>query len=305
MSQHARIAISVSLAVLALTSLGLALAVFGYPRFYGRLSQRWVSRGQSGSVEFVIECELPELLAEEVPRFTVIAEPIPLDVWLAVAEEVFNMTGIRVEHKNLTYQGHQVWLIGQHEGEPSVLKVGHGGYFIWTCSAGSPHGTPDPEEARAVAATLYEKLMSYGIVPDGLDIELLGVRETSFLNGVPVEVAVVYGISYKGFEFYRPLAIYVRGPDADVVAVYAPWFFFKEDGTVAIDITVPEALEELKGLDFGSDVVKVIVHGVRLGYLNDYKEYEFLPPVYIFDITVVYEDGHSHDCGVPIPAVEL
>ena len=254
-------------------------------------------RGGTGPIEVVLECEVPKL-PSEAPRLEVIPDPLPLEVWISLAEDVFNMTDIEVKYVEL-HRGTEIWLVGKHHGNPSVLQVGHGGYFIWSYSA-EGHAYKEaapPEEVKHIADALFSRVVDYGVAPSNLEFKFIGVYDSHISKGpwgaVITERTAVYRIIYGDYRFCRGVEVCI-GADG-VSAMFVPWRFVRENGTVRIQVSLEEAMRRLADKPISSDVVKIIIHDVELGYANFFGEHEFLPPAYIFDVTLVFEDGGTKE----------
>lgn len=264
-----------------------------------------LSPSPPGNYELVVNCTIPKNLPTKMPLLKIIPEPIPLEKWLQVAREIFNMTGKLEINKD--YDSNETFIkeVAPHGGFSSFLQVGYGGYFTWTLD-GSPltYLVPSFDEARRIADGMLEKLREHGVVPENIQVEYSSTKYSWWRNGRPIGVTVFYTLKFRGYPFCQKFSVELTGEGVDTV--FGAWRFFEVADTVQL-ITVEEAMSRLSppGISGGA-VTDIIINSVELGYTHNRQVQEYIP-TYIFKaalvITTLTGELETMETVLTVPAV--
>ncbi len=252
-------------------------------------------------IEVILNCSIPKNLPSKMPLLKVIPNPIPLEKWLKVAREIFNMTGELKLRKKMFFKG-ALWI----RGNKSDLEILNGGYFIWNYrNPKYSSNLPSFNKAKKIADSILSKVKEYGLIPPNLEIKFKSVGYSHWTgvpgNLVPIEISVTYTISYKGYHFGEFIVRITAGPRVIRVSCCK---FFEEEKEVPI-ISAKEALSRiLNYTNVKGPISKIIINDIKLAYSNKYGAQKYIEPVYAFIVKLVFPDKSTYDWCIMVPAMK-
>jgi len=259
----------------------------------------------SGSFEVILGCEVPEDLPSEMPLLRIIPEPLPIDFWLLVARQVFNMTGeLELEYTQDPFYPslfRELWI----SGEEASLIIRCGGSFGWYRKKINWHLGPLPslQEAKMMADRVLKAIRGHDLIPDYVQVEFKDTFHSVWEESKPVGITVSYAIRLHGFPFDGDFSMDVNAQG--VIGVCATWKFVEVDRSVEIP-PLDEALDRIADYmprrKCPVRIDKVIINEVVLGYA-EFRDNPYIVPAYLLHATMVFENGESHDFHMPLPAV--
>ena len=269
-----------------------------------------LSSENSDSFKVILGCEVPEGLPSEMPLLRIIPEPLPIDSWLLVAREVFNMTGeLELEYTQDPFYPslfRELWI----SSKEASLIISCDGSFRWRRKNVNWHLEPLPSlrEAKMMAYRVLKAIRRHDLIPDYVQVEFKDVfysrwRYSTWQEGKPVGITVSYTIRLHGFPFYGHFSVDVNAQG--VIGVCATWKFVEVDRSVEI-LPLDKALDRIADYmprpKCPARIDKVIINEAVLGYAK-LRDNPYIVPAYLLHATMVFENGESHDFHMSLPAV--
>ena len=257
--------------------------------------------------EVLLNCTVPKDLPGEMPLLKIIPEPFPVEFWLVVAKEVFNMTGeLKLDYAQDPFYPslfHELWI----SGEEASLIISYGGSFKWCRKGLNWRLGPPPsfQRAKMMADHVLSAIRRRGLIPEHAQIEFEDVFHSVWAQGdIPVGITVSYAIRLHGFPFDGGFSVDINAQG--VIGVCATWKFVEVDRLVKV-ISFDEALSRLADYvprpKCPGRIDKIVINEIILGYAK-VRNSPYIIPAYLLQATMIFEDGDSHDFHTPLPAVE-
>lgn len=287
---------------LSLAMVLIVVAVYVWP-WRNTISIQIPYAGNGGSVTATLNCALPKV-PEQIPTLKISKKSYTSNEAYQIARELFNMTGELEPYGTYGFRNGSSQLILGSDGS------------VWFAFYASQYCYPlkvSLQKAKDIADAFIAKVEKYGLKPDGVHIEFLGVEPAEYygVGGETylIKARVSYRTLFNGFPIFRGNIYIDIGGNGEILECLMAWRNVEAGSPIQITVSPTEALNKLStywSFPLGSNVTSIAINKVELGYLADPapSDQSEIFPVYGFDCEIFFKDGSNQKYVTFVPATE-